>query len=296
MGSTDNSAQAALASLQNALSGKLPSVQLGWNNWTIALTILAILLTWRYVITPPHVPFINTSEIRNLPGPPRPWFSWLLGNMIELAEHRDTLLHPDWVKKSWTGRYESLFRQERIYTCDPATIQFIFARPDDFERPTDLRTILGNIMGYDGLAVIEGEKHRRQRRVLNPAFSLGAIRDLLPAMYDKATDLQLLLERLVDDDALEAYASRVPPKPEDRVAGARKVDMLKLAGNLTTDVIGMAGFDHDFRSLVPEEDDPKLLANRFTRMVDAANAEAFLTEAQNTLPILDKIVRLAGRS
>ncbi|BEI84453.1 hypothetical protein CcaverHIS002_0410570 [Cutaneotrichosporon cavernicola] len=160
----------------------------GW--WT-PLLMVGIWFLVR-LVTPPHSPH-NTSEVRALPGPSRPWFGWLLGNMAQLADHRETLIHPDWFQWGWTGMYESLFAQKRIYTFDPAAVVYIFAHPDEFERPRDLRTILGHIMGSDSLVVNEGEKHRQ------------------------------------------------------------------------------------------------LLANRFNRLVDAANGMVLLTEAQNILPVLDKI-------
>ncbi|BEJ14990.1 hypothetical protein CspHIS471_0407570 [Cutaneotrichosporon sp. HIS471] len=255
----------------------------GW--WT-PLLMVGIWFLVR-LLTPPNSPH-NTSEVRALPGPSRPWFGWLLGNMAQLADHRETLIHPDWFQWGWTGMYESLFAQKRIYTFDPAVVGYIFAHPDEFERPRDLRTILGHIMGSDSLVVNEGEKHRRMRRALNPAFSGGAIKDMLPTIYEKAGQLVGLFERLVDDDGLEGYAAH-PPAQEDRVRGARKIDVFKFAGNLTTDVIGVAGFEHDFNSLSPEDDSPELLANRFNRLVDAANGMVLLTEAQNILPVLDKI-------
>lgn len=287
-----NSSSWVVSSLQQAWSGRMPVhlPALQWNTWMIPLALVLAYALARYLMTPPHTVLMNTSEVRNLPGPDLPWFGWLFGNMVELADHRETLIHPRWMEWGWTGRYESLFRQQRIYTFDPAAVHFIFQNPDDFERPRDLRTILGHIMGEEGMVVNEGEKHRRQRRVLNPAFSAGAIRDMLPIMYDKAGELQVLMERLVDDGDLEAYATRIPAAAEDRVPGARKMDMFKLAGSLTTDVIGLAAFEHDFNSLVPEDDSPSLLANRFTRMVDAANGMAFVAEAQSILPILDWIV------
>jgi cytochrome P450 len=241
------------------------------------------------LFTPDHSPS-NTPEVRALPGPARPWFGWLLGNMAQLADHRETLIHPDWFQWGWTGIYESLFAQKRIYTFDPVAIGYIFAHPDEFERPRDLRTILGHIMGAASLVTTEGDQHRRLRRALNPAFSAGSIRAMQPAIFEKAGELVRLFERLIDDDGLEGYAGH-PPAPEDRVPGARKIDVFKFAGSLTTDVIGVAGFEHDFNSLSPEDDSPELLANRFNNLVDAANGMALLTEAQNILPVLDKIVR-----
>lgn len=277
------------------LTAPLLAASGGWSlGWWAPLTLLGAWLLAR-LLTPPHSPR-NTPEVRALPGPARPWFGWLLGNMAQLADHRETLIHPDWFQWGWTGVYESLFAQPRIYTFDPAAVAHIFAHPDEFERPRDLRTILGHIMGADSLVVNEGEKHRRMRRALNPAFSAGAIRDMLPAMYDKAGEMVALFERLLDDDSLAAYAAR-PAAPADRVPGARKIDVFKFAGNLTTDIIGLAGFEHDFNSLSPEADSPALLANRFNRLVDAANGMALLTEAQNILPVLDRIVgRPKGRA
>ncbi|CAK9780248.1 cytochrome P450 [Cutaneotrichosporon oleaginosum] len=266
-------------------SGGWASIPLA--SWWAPLALTLALWLISRLLKPPHSPR-NTPEVRALPGPARPRFGWLLGNMAQLADHRETLIHPDWFQWGWTGVYESLFAQKRIYTFDPAAVGYIFAHPDEFERPRDLRTILGHIMGADSLVVNEGEKHRRMRRALNPAFSAGAIKEMMPAMLEKAGEMVALFERLIDEEALESYAARAPA-PEDRVPGARKIDVFKFAGNLTTDIIGIAGFEHDFNSLSPEDDSPALLANRFNRLVDAANGMVLLTEAQNIMPVLDKI-------
>jgi hypothetical protein len=254
--------------------------------------VLAILLGGSLLVMgmPKNAP--HTKEVSQLPGPEKPWFSWLLGNAVALQHHRDSLIHPDWAALSPTGRYLSLLSMERIWTFDPAAIRYIFNKVDEFERPPEARDVLGRIMGAGSLVAVNGAQHRRQRRVMDPAFSTTAIKDMVPAMFDKAAELDALLSRLVCEDELESYASRIPPKDEDRVEGKRKIDMLGFMGRMTTDVIGLVFFGHDFKSLSTPEGSEILTA--FDRLVDAAHGVAPIFELQNAMPILDKIVRIMG--
>lgn len=235
---------------------------------------------------PPNAP--HTKEVEALPGPKRPWGGWLLGNCIEIADHRDSLIHPTWAAAGATGRYLSLFAQERIYTFDPAATRYIFAHVDEFERPRDARTILQRVMGKGSLVGVNGAVHKRQRRVMDPAFSTSAIKDMVPAMFDKADELENLIQVLIDNNSYEKYASAIPPKDIDRVPGARKIDMLGLMNRMTTDVIGRVFFGHDFDSISTPEG--SIIVQAFDRMTNAAHEFAPVTEAQNAVPLLDLIV------
>jgi len=231
----------------------------------------------------------HTREVAQLPGPERPWFGWLLGNAVALQHHRDSLIHPDWAAAGATGRYLSLMALERIYTFDPAAVRYIFNKVDEFERPAEARDVLGRTMGRGSLVAVNGAQHRRERKVMDPAFSTTAIKDMVPAIHDKGAEFVSLLARFVNEDDLEQYATPIPPKPQDRVPGKRKVDVLGLMGRLTTDVIGKVFFAHDFECLTtPEGSD---LMHGFDKLIDATHKIAPIFEIQNSIPLLDKIVR-----
>lgn len=234
----------------------------------------------------------NTSDFYNLPGPAFKWYSPLLGNLVDLETCRDTLISPAWIKLGWTGRYRFLFGTERMYTMDPGAIAHILGKPDDWAKPTDFKTIMRRVTG-EGLVTVEGPQHRRQRRVLSPAFSTSALASMGPVLWAKAGELVSLFHALIADDSLESLAARAPA-PADRVPGARKIDVIKHMNSFSADVIGLCGFGHDFGSLSRKgPSDP--MAEDFTQLVDACVEDGLLTEAQNQFPLLDLIPTRARR-
>jgi cytochrome P450 len=71
----------------------------------------------------------------------------------------------------------------------------IYVKPDHARR--SLQNILGN-----GVLTAEGEMHKRQRKVLNPAFATGYIRDIIPVFVGKGDDLvDVLVERLLSQSS-----------------------------------------------------------------------------------------------
>lgn len=252
----------------------------------VVLGLLLFYACLRLAFLPPYRPK-QTREVANLPGPPpMPYFGWLIGNMADLEEFRDTIMHPDWVAMGWTGRCQHVMAQDTIWTYDPVAMGHILQHADVWERPKSIERLLGRITG-SGLLTAKGASHRRQRRIVNPAFSTNAIKAMIPSMFEKADMCAALLGRCVDDDSLESFASRYPPKPEDRVPGARKVDLLALCSKLTQDVIGAAGFHTDLESLRPKENP---LDSSIQYMLNTLFDDTIILMGQNLYWTLDKIV------
>ena len=92
--------------------------------------------------------------------------------------------------------YPGLFYTRRIMPTSSTAIQHILNNWTIYVRPDQARRSLANIMG-DGLLTAEGEMHKRQRKVLNPAFATGYIRDIIPVFVEKGDNLvDSLVERL----------------------------------------------------------------------------------------------------
>lgn len=95
--------------------------------------------------------------------------------------------------------------------------------------------------------------HRRQRKVLQPAFNVSAIRDLTPTFFKHTNALAARLGGLCDStegpsttpfitgQSLASAAISEPKKPV--------IDVSFWLGRTTLDVIGEAGFDYHFKSL-----------------------------------------------
>ncbi len=84
--------------------------------------------------------------------------------------------------RAWMAEFRTPFF--RSYLCnDPALIDLVLkVRPDDFPKSDrigeGLRPLLGN-----SVFVTNGDVWRRQRRIIDPAFEGGRLRDTFPAMW-----------------------------------------------------------------------------------------------------------------
>ena len=75
----------------------------------------------------------------------------------------------------------------------------------------------------DGLLVAEYDEHKRQRRILNPAFGVNHIRQITPHFWSKANQF------------VEAWKPVVESQPEEGI------DVTKWISRVTLDIIGLAG-------------------------------------------------------
>lgn len=209
----------------------------------------------------PPLDYVLGRKTDFLSGPPSAHI--FFGNIKEAFQVESGLLHRAWTKQFGpTFRYHLLFGETRICTSDPVSLNFILSHSDMLYKPALTRKILSDMLG-SGVLVAEAADHRRQRRVLNPCFSLQSIKDVMPVFYDKAEELREKLLGLVEDDPL-SIAAPTPTLEGDAVLGGRKIDVLKFLSLATIDIIGIAGFDYDFKALSqPENELAKAFSNMF---------------------------------
>ena len=91
----------------------------------------------------------------------------------------------------------------------------------------------------DGLLATVGERHRKQRRMLNPVFSIAHMRHMIPIFYNITHKLQ------------DAIAMRVKN-------GQGEVDMLDWMGRTALELVGQAGLGWSFDPLVEDTVDNNL--------------------------------------
>ena len=87
----------------------------------------------------------------------------------------------------------------------------------------------------EGILTAEYDEHKRQRRILTPAFAVGHIRKITPHFWAKANQLA---------DVLIPVVQNQPPEG---------IDVTKWMNRVTLDIIGLAGFGFDFDSLTSED-------------------------------------------
>ena len=83
--------------------------------------------------------------------------------------------------RAWMAEFRTPFF--RSYLCnDPALVnRILIERPDDFPKSNRIREGLNPLLG-NSVFVTNGEVWKRQRRIIDPAFEGGRLRDTFPAM------------------------------------------------------------------------------------------------------------------
>ncbi|EJD37739.1 hypothetical protein AURDEDRAFT_116707, partial [Auricularia subglabra TFB-10046 SS5] len=116
----------------------------------------------------------------------------------------------------------------QLVTTDARALSHVLTASHIFQRPEGERYALKKSFG-ESVLYEEGERHRDQRRVINPAFGFSHVRDMTEVFLEKAAQLcQIWHVQCVE------------------AGGTARVDVLKWMSKATLDVIGKAGFDYDF--------------------------------------------------
>ncbi|KAL7420604.1 hypothetical protein Q5752_004555 [Cryptotrichosporon argae] len=154
------------------------------------------------------------ASIRQLPGPPRA--HWLFGHEWDVYRRPAGQLWNEWIET-----YGSVVRYRNAF-FDGLT----FHKPP-FNRQTNQR-LLGK-----GVIWAEGQDHRSQRRLLSPAFSNSSVVAVSGAFYRTADDLKEAWNGLLDRSSAKSVV----------------LNVAAFMSSAALDVIGMAGFEHDFKAV-----------------------------------------------
>ncbi|THG99229.1 hypothetical protein EW145_g7300, partial [Phellinidium pouzarii] len=218
------------------------------------------------------------SPLRRLRGPPAP--SFFMGNLAALHDQENTHLVAAWEAAHGSAfTYQGLFGGARLMITDLRAIAHVLANAYEYPKPDFVRDSLASMVaGHDGLLTTEGEQHRRQRKIIAPAFSVASIKAVMPIFWDKASELRDIWLRIVDDDDDDVAPSHLHIKQ----AGT-PIDALAWLGRATLDVIGLAGFGYTFNSLTDESNE---LALAFASVFSTARKFRVMTILQAWFPIL----------
>ncbi|KAJ6466379.1 cytochrome P450 [Mycena sanguinolenta] len=226
------------------------------------------------------------SPLSLLRGPPCP--SFFMGNLIEMHDQENNNLVAEWeAAYGSTFVYRGFIGGCRLMTTDPVAVAHILGQAYDYPKPDFVRDSLATMAaGHDGLLTVEGDAHKRQRRILTPAFSSSHIKSLTPIFWDSAKQLRdIWLHTAAQADGTETNESKskssIPP-------GYVRVDVLKWLGRATLDAIGLAGFGYHFNALT---DDNNELAQAFGVIFSTARKFRVMTILQVWFPFLRRFRR-----
>ncbi|KIK95802.1 hypothetical protein PAXRUDRAFT_826654 [Paxillus rubicundulus Ve08.2h10] len=244
----------------------MPFPFLAFDLWTLGVALLLvsfyvladfIALLWRQCFSP----------LRNLRGPPSP--SSLFGNLREMYNQENTGLLYDWdATYGSTYAYKGFLGGSRLMTTDVTAVTHILTHSYAYQKPDFVRDSLAAMgTGHAGLLTTEGDVHKRQRRILAPAFTAAHITSLAPIFWDKATELRDIWIQLANEDS-----QRTSP-----------IDVLTWLSRATLDVIGAAGFGYHFNALAGQSDE---LANAYHLIFTTAKKLQLRTILETWIPLL----------
>ena len=115
---------------------------------------------------------------------------------------------PAHLYRAWMAEFRTPFF--RSYLCNqPDLVDLVLKeRPDDFPKSDRIREGLAPLLG-NSVFVTNGETWKRQRRIIDPAFEGGRLRDVFPAMLEAGQAAVARLARTADGtpQEIEAQAS-----------------------------------------------------------------------------------------
>ncbi|KAG7094556.1 hypothetical protein E1B28_005384 [Marasmius oreades] len=172
-----------------------------------------------------------------LQGPPTP--STLLGFEWELRRVRSLQsFEVAWSKQYGTAyKLPGCYGEDILSVSDPRALQHIFHKGAyRFKKPGDVQHFSNHIFG-PGIVTAQAENHQRQRKILNPAFSVAQIRRFASVFLTSAKSLIMKWQ-----GELEANGGKVAD-----------VDTVKWLPNMTLDALGASIFEYQFGALDGKE-------------------------------------------
>ncbi|KAJ7750274.1 cytochrome P450 [Mycena metata] len=206
---------------------------------------------------------VFNSPVRHLPGPKPTHF--FFGNFREIWKAENSVMHEQWVQEYGpTIKYQGLFGITRLYTVDPKALNHFLSNTHIYQKGERERKLLARILG-PGILIAEGDVHRQQRKIMNPAFGAPQIRELTEVFVKKSIELR------------DIWASQIPQ------SGTARIDVLQWLTKVTLDIIGLAGFNYNFDSLSSTKQSE--LAEAFHTVFQSGTALGPIRILQMWLPI-----------
>ncbi|KAI0355907.1 cytochrome P450 [Trametes cingulata] len=188
------------------------------------------------------------NPLDNIPGPPSP--SWMTGNLPQMFDKQGMPFYYDLIENYGpVVRLHGAYGRKILYVFDPRAMHSIVVKDQySYEQPDWF--IKSNLLTLGpGLLSTLGQHHRKQRRMLNPIFSVNHMRQIMPMFYDVGHKLRA------------AIVERVRTAPAE-------VDMLNWMGRTALELIGQAGFGYSFDPL-KEDVTPDVYAEAIKAYVPA---------------------------
>ncbi|KAJ6566323.1 cytochrome P450 [Mycena capillaripes] len=213
-----------------------------------------------------------TSPLRNAPGPKSD--HWFQGNRLEIFKRGEDNREGLWTAQyGRTVRINTFLGFSQLFTTDTKAIQHILSNSYLYEKPILGRYLLGRLVGQ-GVLVVEGDVHKKQRRIMNPAFGPAQLRALTEIFVEKSRQLR------------DVWADRAAQS-----GGVARVNVIPDFNLAALDIIGQAGFSYNFNSLGAGSDGAlDELHEAFATLSGAASKPGALDIVKGLVPSLRRVL------
>ncbi|TFK34561.1 cytochrome P450 [Crucibulum laeve] len=176
--------------------------------------------------------FVFKTPLDNVPGPQA--HSFLKGNLLQVFNGDGWAFH-----KRISEQYGSVVKikgmlgENQLYVSDPKALHHIVVKDQYiYEEPSFF--IDGNNMMFGaGLLATLGDHHRKQRKMLNPVFSIAHMRQMTPIFWDIAHKVEAAFAKKTKD-------------------GAQEIDMTQWMTRTALELIGQAGLGYSLDPLTED--------------------------------------------
>ncbi|KAF2092013.1 cytochrome P450 [Saccharata proteae CBS 121410] len=218
---------------------------------------LCAFLTWSIIIYPNFF-----SPLRHLPMPKGN--SLIMGHFGRIRKESTGAPQREWIEtvpNDGLIRYRFAFNAERVMVTSPkALAEVLVTKNYTFVKPSQVRLGIARILGV-GILLAEGDEHKRQRKLLMPAFSFRHVKDLYPVFWSKARESAIAMIASMENPSEDAE------KPSDVLTVG------SWASRATLDIIGVAGMGQDFHAI---QDPNSELNATYRRIFSPSQMQRFL--------------------
>lgn len=180
------------------------------------------------------------TPLNQIPGPKSNSYFWL-GSFREVRHEPFMQPHKRWWMEAGVDvplvHYTGVLGKSSLLVLDKSIVRAILTAPAGktntrFNKP--LFVFLTNTIG-NGLVTLEGEDWQRHRRILQPAFKTGFLRERLNTVVPSS------ISRFLKSWQMAAESSR-------------EIDASSHISALTLDIVGEVAFSHNFKGLKSVEE------------------------------------------
>ncbi|KAF8966255.1 cytochrome P450 [Flammula alnicola] len=168
----------------------------------------------------------------NIPGPPARSF-WK-GSFPDIFSLNGWAFHKEIAEKyGRVVKIKAFLGENQLYVFDPKALHHILVKDQDIFEETSTFIATNKLIFGEGLLGTLGEQHRKQRKMLNPVFSIAHMREMIPTFYNVTYKLR------------DTIANRVKDGP-------REIEIMSWLTRTAMELIGQSGLGYSFDPLTED--------------------------------------------